>query len=258
MPELSVERDLSVCVVAGHDADPIRELIASLHAAADHISLETVIVCDNLKDGETSRLAETFPDTLLVARGPAKSYAAAMNRAMAESSGRYIAAMVPGVVVGERTLYRLLRFMDENPVVGIAGPCIVSAAVGTIVNARSQPGVTTSLWELFGLGALFPDISWMKRHLPAAHSPAPPIEAGWVSGDVMVIRREVLEETVGFYEYFRSGCAEADFCRRAQQNGWHVYYVPEAVVKAGPNFAASSRISLRPAWPDCLRFLFRV
>jgi hypothetical protein len=60
------------------------------------------------------------------------------------------------------------------------------------------------------------------------HTAVQPVD--WVSGAAICIRREVWEQVGGFDERFFMYAEDIDWSLRAQQAGWKVYYVPDAMI----------------------------
>ena len=75
----------------------------------------------------------------------------------------------------------------------------------------------------------------LGRH-PAAplrtgRAPDRPVEADWLLGAFLVLRREMLEELGGLDEGFRLYGEDIDLAYRADRAGWERWYVPDAVVR---------------------------
>jgi hypothetical protein len=71
-----------------------------------------------------------------------------------------------------------------------------------------------------------------RRHLHLDESPpAGPVEADWMLGGFLMLRRRMLAELGGFDEGFRLYGEDIDLAYRAMQAGWERWYVPDAVVR---------------------------
>jgi GT2 family glycosyltransferase len=58
-----------------------------------------------------------------------------------------------------------------------------------------------------------------------------PVEADWMLGGFLLLRREMLDEIGGFDEGFRLYGEDIDLQYRAMRAGWERWYVPAAVVR---------------------------
>jgi GT2 family glycosyltransferase len=119
---------------------------------------------------------------------------------------------------------------------GIAGACgkLVDAAgrPQTGFAVRSLPSATALCFEVLGLNRLWPrnPINWHYRCLGFGFSAAGEVEQP--AGAFLMIRRDVWEDLQGFDERFHPLWFEdVDFCWRAREKGYRMYYTPQAVAK---------------------------
>ena len=79
----------------------------------------------------------------------------------------------------------------------------------------------------------------LRRLLPAARAPArrtttstrtstEPVEADWLLGAFLLLRRAMLDELGGWDEGYRHYVEDIDLCYRAMRAGWERWYVPAA------------------------------
>jgi len=69
-----------------------------------------------------------------------------------------------------------------------------------------------------------------RRHYNLDERPTEPVEADWMLGGFLLLRRTMLDELGGFDEGFRLYGEDIDLCYRAARAGWERWYVPDAVV----------------------------
>jgi hypothetical protein len=97
-------------------------------------------------------------------------------------------------------------------------------------SARRFPDATTGLaGRTSWLSKVMPGNPLTRRNLTT--EPAEGVrQVDWVSGALMLIRRETFDEIGGFDEHFFLYWEDADFCRRAADAGWSTWYAPVAQV----------------------------
>ncbi|UCC94478.1 MAG: glycosyltransferase family 2 protein [Candidatus Omnitrophota bacterium] len=109
-------------------------------------------------------------------------------------------------------LKNLVEYMVRYPHAGIVGPRIVYAnnPKETAHGAHFVGGWTARYWSKDASGATACD---------------------WVYSTCMLARKEVLDETGGFYPGYYTAHEEVDFCLRAKKAGFQVVYQPSAVIQ---------------------------
>jgi GT2 family glycosyltransferase len=139
----------------------------------------------------------------------------------------YLMLLNPDTVVRRGAIRALVDFMDAHPRAGIAGSRLENGDGSAECSAHNAPSPLGELESGASLGVLS---RLLERHAvtPAARGTAH--ECAWVSGASQIVRRQVFDNVglmdEGFFLYFE----EVDFCTRAREAGWQVWYVPESCV----------------------------
>jgi len=121
--------------------------------------------------------------------------------------------------------------MEARPRCGIAGPQLLYPGGEWQPSRRRFPTVLGTLVRRTPLRWLFDPKRAQRRHYLLDERPAEPMEADWMLGAFLLLRREMLEELGGFDEGFRLYGEDIDLCYRAALAGWERWYVPAAVVE---------------------------
>lgn len=168
----------------------------------------------------------------------------------------YVMLLNPDTVVRPGAIRALVRFMDSHPAVGIAGSLLESAEGGVECSAHRKHSPLGELDSGARLGLLSRLLSRYNVSPPPGSQAHP---CDWVSGASMMVRRAVLEQVglidEGYFLYFE----EADFCWRAKDAGWEVWYVPESRVMHLEGASTGIRSSARRRagyWYDSRRRFF--
>ncbi len=201
------------------------ELAESLPALAPQVD-EIVLVAN---------VPGSLPDRLLGARVVENerplSYAANLNRGIAEARGELVLVNNPDAVPDPDAVATLVAFVAGRPRCGIAGPRLVNPDGSWQHSRRRFPTVAGTLVRRTPLRRLFPPLARQRSHYHLGERPTEPVEADWMLGGSLLLRREMLDELGGYDDGYRMYGEEIDLCYRAAKAGWERWFVPEAVVR---------------------------
>lgn len=221
--------DLSVCIVTLNARDYLKDCLCSLVENTQQASFEVIVVDNASKDGVEEMLCREFPQVHFSQFGENGGYTRPMNQALRAGQGRYLVQLNPDTVILPGALDTLVRFLDAHPEVGVCGPKVLNRD-GSLQRpcrrGESTPWAVisyfTGLWALFPKSKLFG--GYLMNYMPEDEIH----ETAGVSGSCMFMRRETVSQVGYLDERFFAYQEDADFCFRARQAGWKVYYVPEA------------------------------
>jgi len=155
-------------------------------------------------------------------------FGANVNKGVALTSAELVVSANPDAVPADGAVDALRRFMEEHPRCGIAGPQMLFPDGTPQPSRRRFPTVTGTIVRRTPLRR----VVGQRRHLHLDESPpAGPVEADWMLGGFLMLRRRMLAELGGFDEGFRLYGEDIDLAYRAMQAGWERWYVPDAVVR---------------------------
>jgi GT2 family glycosyltransferase len=155
-------------------------------------------------------------------------YAANINKGVALTTAELVLAANPDAVPQPGAVDALRAFMETHPRCGIAGPRMEFPNGDWQPSRRRFPTVTGTVVRRTPLRKVVPQRHHF--HLDEA-PPGEPVEADWMLGGFLLLRRAMLEELGGLDERFRLYGEDIDLAYRAQRAGWERWYVPEAVVR---------------------------
>jgi N-acetylglucosaminyl-diphospho-decaprenol L-rhamnosyltransferase len=200
-------------------------LDAALASAAE------VLVVDNASaDGTVAEAARR--GARLIANPSNLGFAAAVNQGFAELNCPYILLLNPDAVLNSG-LEPLREACDLPRAAGACGQLVDASGrpqVGFMV--RKFPTPAALILESILLNRIWPSnpINAGYRCLDLDYSALQPVEQP--AGAFLMIRRVLWEELGGFDEQFWPLWFEdVDFCRRAADRGYLLYFVPQAVAK---------------------------
>jgi GT2 family glycosyltransferase len=195
--------------------------------------------------------------TLLANEEPL-GFGANVNRGVAATTAELVCSVNPDAVPRPGAVAELRRFIEAHPGAGVAGPAMVYPD-GTLQPSRRRfPTVAGTLVRRTPLRLLFDPYRLQRRHFHLDEQPSGPVEADWMLGGFLMLRRVLLDELGGFDEGFFLYGEDIDLCYRAWRAGWSCWYVPGAVVEHEHQAVTDHALLTRRTlwhWRGILRFV---
>jgi N-acetylglucosaminyl-diphospho-decaprenol L-rhamnosyltransferase len=212
---------VSAVVVSHGHAD---ELARSLPALVPQVD-ETLVIA-NLPGS-----ALDVPAGVRVLDNPRPlTFAANVNVGIAATTGEYVLVSNPDAMAERDAVATLVAFADEHPRCGIAGPQMRWPDGTWQPSRRRFPTVRGTIVRRTPLRRLRPPYETQREHYGLDVKPTEPVQADWLLGAFLLMRRTMLEEIDGWDAGYRHYCEDIDLCYRAAEAGWERWYVPAAVV----------------------------
>jgi N-acetylglucosaminyl-diphospho-decaprenol L-rhamnosyltransferase len=222
-------------VVVVHD--PVPELARCLEALVPQV--EELVVVENLGGTVVQGLRVIENERPL-------GYAANANRGIAETSAPYVVVCNPDTVAGPDAVAVLRGFAELHPRAGIVGPELRHPD-GTLNPSRRRfPTVSGTIVRRTPLRRVLGGTQ--RAHYGLDEQPEEPLQADWLLGGFLLLRREMLDELGAFDEGFRLYGEDIDLAYRAAKAGWERWYVPQAKVVHAHQAVTDRRLLTRRTW----------
>ena len=228
------------------------ELAESLPALAGQV--DEIVVVANVPGS----LPDDTGGARVIENARPLSYAANLNRGIGEGSGELVLVNNPDAVPEPGAVAALVAFVDAHPRCGIAGPRLVDPDGAWQPSRRRFPTVGGTLVRRTPLRLLFPPLEHQRAHYQLDERPTEPVEADWMLGGSLLLRRAMLDELGGYDSGYRMYGEEIDLCYRAAKAGWERWYVPQAVVRHRWDALTDRTLFTRRTlwhWRSVLRFV---
>jgi GT2 family glycosyltransferase len=189
-----------------------------------------------------------------------RSFAVNLNRGIAETSGELVLVANPDTVPDPGAVDALRTFVAGRARCGVAGPQLRNPDGSWQPSRRRFPTVWGTLVRRTPLRLLLRPHERQREHYHLDERPSEPVEADWMLGGFLLLRRAMLEELGGFDARFRMYGEEIDLCYRAAKAGWERWYVPAAVVRHRWDAFTDERFWTRRTlwhWWSVLRFAWK-
>lgn len=237
----SATPDLSVIIVSWNTRALTTACLASLPAGAGALTWDAWVIDNASSDDSVDVIRRDFPHVRVIANTANVGFAAANNRGIQASRGRYVLLLNSDTVTPPGALEALVRFADAHPRAGVVGPKLENPD-GSF---QSGPMPFPSLWtEFLSVSGIGKRVFFRGYPSQGAAASATAQQADYVGGACMLGRREAVDQVGGLDESYFMYAEEPDWCWRMRQRGWETWYTPESTVT---HFGGQSTSQVREA-----------
>ena len=263
--------DLGIVILNWNTRGLLRDCLRSVYASRGAVTFQVCVVDNASSDDSAAMLKAEFPQALLIQNPVNGGYAAGNNlglRALGfgpagapgeagQAAPRYALLLNPDTVLPEAALADMVRYMDEHPRCGAAGPKLVLPDGRLDLACRRSLGFDAFVYRLLGLSRLFPRSRRFGQYNLTYLDPDVETTVGSVVGAFMQVRREAIAQAGLLDERFWMYGEDLDWAFAMHQAGWEVRYNPRVTVLHVKR--AASRMSSRAqiAFQEAMLYFYR-
>lgn len=204
--------------------------IVLVDAASDNIKLEIL-------------LNEVFPhrpaNLKIIKTDRNIGYARANNLGIKQAQGEYVLILNPDTVIFEKTLDKLVFFMDKNPQAGMVGPKIINPDHSLQDSCFRFPTLMYPFYRRTFLANTKAGKKWLNNFLLKDQDRSEPFAVDWLLGACLLVRSKAIAEVGLLDERFFLFLEDTDWCLRFWQKDWSVFFSPDSQIVHYPNRASS-------------------
>lgn len=210
---------LSIIIVAFNSASTIADCLNSVKSNDLGKEEIEIIVIDNASPDKTKKIIkEQFPEINLIENTANLGFAAAVNRGAEKAKGRYLVLLNPDTKVEKNFVSKLCNYVTGNHLAVVTGSNLVDARGKHQASCWKKPTMMRTVLEMFLPYEMSIQLLTEHHLLPS--------EVEMVSGACMTIRRDLWDRLKGFDAEFFMYYEDADFCFRARDQGYKIFYHP--------------------------------
>lgn len=232
------EVTVAVVIVSYESAELAIASLRSVQAERSAAGLEIRAVIVDNASGDFPRISravaengwDSWVTTVIAPRNGGFAYGnnLGVRRAFQAAPADYVYLLNPDTEVRPNAIAALVRFLESQPHIGIAGSSFENEDGSEWPIAFRFPSLLSELSQALGFGPL---MRLLDRWAVARHmSSLAPQQVDWICGASMMIRATVFEAIGGFDEGYFLYFEETDFCLRARRAGFPTWYVPASRV----------------------------
>jgi N-acetylglucosaminyl-diphospho-decaprenol L-rhamnosyltransferase len=190
---------------------------------------ETIVVDHGSTDGSRELVRERFPSARILEQRNV-GMGGGNNAGMRVAGGEYYLLLNSDAWVVADGVARLAAFADANPEAAIVGPRLRNPDGTLQRSVRAFPTRWRLATEYFLLRKVAPRSRTLNPLYAGWFDHETVVEADWISGACLLVRREATRAVGLFDESFFLFSEETDWCYRFRQAGWRVLFYPGAEV----------------------------
>ena len=214
---------LSIVIVNWNTEALLRQCLASIVAHPPDGPYEVVVVDNASTDGSVEMVRDEFPAVVLLANEQNAGFAAGNNLAIEASTADMILLLNSDTVVRPGALEALLQFMESHSGAGAAGARLLNPDGTLQPSCFPLPTLLSEGLHLFHL-------DYRQRRAMQTWDVSQPRAVDVLLGACMLLRRAAVQQVGLLDEGYFMYSEEVDYCRRLQEAGWTLHWVPEAEV----------------------------
>jgi N-acetylglucosaminyl-diphospho-decaprenol L-rhamnosyltransferase len=234
-----LDAKVAVVIVNWRTAELVAACLKSLVPERSRFATFEVVVVDNdSQDGSAERLEQLIAHNnwnawAQVLRSPRNGGFAAGNNIgirtllASEPKPHYVLLLNPDTYIRPGAVAVLAEFLAKHPRVGVVGGRSEDPDATPQHCCFRFPSIVDELAAQLNLG-LFDRVFAGK--IARVGIPEESIQVDWVSGGVMMVRREIFEQMGLMDESYFLYFEETDFTLRARRAGWLCWHVPHSRV----------------------------
>ncbi|RJQ27332.1 glycosyltransferase family 2 protein [Candidatus Parcubacteria bacterium] len=224
--------DLSVVIVNYNTKTLTLNCLKSITESKIVCSNEIWLVDNGSSDRSVKAVKLLFPNVKVIESKKNLGFAGGNNLAIRKSKGRYLLLLNSDTEITSGSLDKLVKFMDGSDFVICS--CLTKDGDGLLQpNSGDLPSLAAVFVWLAGLDDI---LKGLRKYLPSFHRNEKEYylgnkEVGWVSGSVMMIKRQLVAE-IGLLDdsIFMYG-EDVEYCLRASKAGYKIGWTDEVEVK---------------------------
>ncbi len=219
---------LSIIIVNWNVKSLLEKCLESIYKKEKNLDFEIFVVDNASSDGSAEMVKEKFPQVKLITNKENKGFAIANNQGIKQAQGEFILLLNPDTEILDNALEKMVNFMRQYSSCGILGCKLLNSDGSLQPSCRAFPSLYSQVIILLKLHNFFPRLVKKYYMLNCPHHEIREVDQ--VMGACFLIRKKMIDEIGLLDEGYRVLFEEVDYCKRAKDANWKIYFTPEAKI----------------------------
>lgn len=221
--------ELSIIIVSWNVCELLRNCLQSIYDNCEDLAIQVIVVDSSSADESVTMIQHEFEQVTLLAQAENVGFTRGNNMGLEMAQGKYVLLLNPDTEIIGNALQQMVDFLDAHDDTGIVGPHTLNTDGSTQSTRRRFPTLMTAFFESTWLQGIAPKSVLVHYYVTDA-SDDDTIDVDWVQGSALMARHEVYEQIGGLDTGFVMFSEEMDWCKRAKNAGWQVYYLGDSFI----------------------------
>jgi GT2 family glycosyltransferase len=222
---------LSIVIVNYNVKYYLEQCLDSVLKSTQNIDTEIFVIDNHSSDGSLEYLIPKFQTIHFIDNQENVGFSRANNQAIEQAQGEYVLLLNPDTVLGENTLDRVCRFMDENKQIGAVGVKMLDGFGHFLPESkRGFPSPWNSFTKMSGLAKLFPHSKVFGGYHLHYLDKNETHKVEVLAGAFMMLRWETIEKSGSLDNNFFMYGEDIDLSYRISRAGYFNFYFPEPII----------------------------
>lgn len=221
--------DLSIIIVNYNSTAKTLSCLRSLaHAELSGLEWEVILVDNHSTEPVEALAKEVLPRLVFLASPRNLGMGGGNNLGLRQARGEFVLVLNPDTEVEPGAIRTMLNYLKEHSHAGLVGPELLYPDGQPQASCYRYPSLALPLVRRTFLGNFAKE--YLDYYLLKNLDLTKPQPVDWIMGSCLLIRRRVLDQVGLFDERFFMYFEDTDLCRRINQAGFQVVYLPTARV----------------------------
>lgn len=217
---------LSIVIVNWNTTRLLDTCLDSIYRHVGIRDFEVIVVDNASADFSEADFRSKHPSATLFANQENLGYAEGNNQAIAASTGDYVLLLNPDTELTSDAPAVLVDFLQNHPDAAAVGCKLVRPTGAVDRSVRGFPYPLAIASELLGLSKLLPKSHTFGAYRMTWFGYDTEVEVDQPMGSCLMLSRRAIDQIGLFDQLFPIFFNEVDWCYRAKQAGWRIFFTP--------------------------------